>query len=176
MAQGGFRKNYKLKNERYSFVFFKTLIMVPFSTWKRKKLSFFIELLTHYDLFFNFWKILSDLYFFFQKLSKIFGLEFLKISNFLSHQITIIMLILVNSLCCETKVVSRVFQIYYFETTFETRWFQAVLEVFFFFQWKVSSPKIYQILVKIHLVFGLKSEPMKHVAPDHGKTLTLCSL
>ena len=31
---------------------------------------------------------------------------------------------------CETKVVSRWFQIFQFETTFALRWFQAILEVF----------------------------------------------
>ena len=56
---------------------------------------------------------------------------------------------------CETKVVSRWFQIFQFETTFALRWFQAPLEVFFFLD-KVSRPKKSQNLAQIHHMLGFK--------------------
>ena len=57
--------------------------------------------------------------------------------------------------CFETKVVSRWFQNFQFETTMPPGWFQVILEVFFFFG-KVSRTKNDLILAKIHHMLGFK--------------------
>ena len=54
---------------------------------------------------------------------------------------------------CETKMVSKWFQIFLFETTLDFGWFQVTLEVFFFLE-KVSIPKNDLILAKIHHMLG----------------------
>ena len=91
--------------------------------------------------------------YFFQKISKIFGLEFLKISKFSSHQITILRLILENCLFLWNQSGFTVVSNLLF---WNHLWPKVVSSDFggFFFFGKVSSPKKDQILAKIHHMLG----------------------
>ena len=141
-------------------VFFKTLKMVHFSTSKRKKWSFFLYNYSTHTIFSWIFEIFFSISDFFQKFSKIFGLEFWKISKFSSHQNTILRLILENGLFLWnhggfTVVSNLIF--------WNHLWVKVVSSDFggFFFLGKVSRSKKDHILAKIHHMLGFTETVIK---------------
>jgi len=133
---------------------------IPLDFSKRKKWSLFrlqnakncLFFCTKYSTYMIFSKIFENfflIWYFFQKISKIFGLEFFKLSKFLSRQIKILRLILENCLFLWNQSG--------FTAPLTQGGFKRFWRVFFLR--KVSNPKNDQILAKIHHMLGFTWYP-----------------
>ena len=139
-------------------VFFKTLKMTPFSTSKWKKWSNFFCIFSLHMTFLSIFENNLPLNFFFQKFSKIFGLEFFKLWYFLRHQITIIRLILENGLFLWNQSGFTVVSNFSIWNHLRPKVVSSNFGGFFFLD-KVSRPKNDQNLAQIHHMLGFKFYP-----------------
>ena len=130
--------NSKMDDYQWCFSKRKKWPLFRFQSAKNAPIFCWFTLVTHLVH----WFLTINLYsaFFFKKFQKYLVWTFQKYDIFWHNKLRFQGWFWIIVFFCETKVVSRWFQILKFETTLPSGWFQAILEVFFFLG-KVSMPK-----------------------------------